>query len=457
MEVSAKLARFIVETGFDEIPPDAIAAAKRAILDTLGVALSGTREQSAKIVAKVVANLGGQPSASLFGAPLRTSPSNAALANGVMAHALDYDDDIGVGYGHPSAVIVPTVLALGEALGRSGREVIEAYVLGVEVWLKIARAMPRLHTLGWHPTGIFGALGAAVAASKLMRLDVDQTTMVLGLGGSHAAGLIQNLGTMAKPFHAGNAARGGIIAAMLVSEGLTATREVLEGNFGLPAALCGTGATDPASMVEDLGAPFAVVRPGINVKRYPCYYSAHKCIDAVLHLIDEFDFEPDDVISVHCLVPDRVTKILFHTSPQTGLEAKFSMQFFMAAAIIDRGLRLAQFTDAKVNDARIRGLMKRVTMSEHRIMEGSDIPLDHPDAVTVTLKGGKQISHAVAIAKGHADNPLTKAELLGKYGECAGLVMHEEDVARLGDILAGLDKLADVKELTRLLRTRPSC
>ncbi|RPI42258.1 MAG: MmgE/PrpD family protein [Betaproteobacteria bacterium] len=453
MEVTARLARFVVATGYDEMSPEVIAAAKPAFLDTLGVALAGSRAPSVGIVNDLVTRLGGTDEASVIGFALRTSAANAALANGVMAHALDYDDDIGVGYGHPSAVLVPTVLALGEALGRSGRDVLAAYVLGVEVWFKVARVMPRLHPLGWHPTGVFGALGAAAAAAKLMRLDADRTTMALGLGGSQAAGLIQNLGTMTKPFHAGNAARSGVVAAMLAADGFTATRAVLEGDLGFPVALCGHGEVDPGAMLRDLGAPFALIRPGINVKQYPCYYSAHKCIDAALHLIERHDIQPDAVASVDCRVPARVAKILFYTEPRTGLEGKFSMQFFMAAALVERSLGLAQFTDAKVNDARIRGLMKRVTMSEHRDWGPGEIPLDHPDIVTVTLKSGTEYRRAVATARGHADNPLTWGELTDKYQACARLAMPEKDAMRLSDMLAHLDELAEVGELMHLLRT----
>ncbi len=453
MDVTARMAQFVVDTGFDDLPPEAVAVAKHAFLDTLGVALAGTGEVASATVRRLVAELGGVPKASLIGSALLTSSPNAAFVNGVTAHALDWDDDIGVGYGHPSAVIVPTVLALGEALDRSGRDLIEAYVLGVEVWFKVARAMPRLHPLGWHPTGIFGALGAAAAAAKLMRLSADQTTQALGLGGSQAAGLIQNLGTMTKPFHAGNAARSGIVSAMLAADGYTATREVLEGDLGFPFALCGPGEVDPAKMVVELGAPFAVVEPGINVKAYPCYYSAHKCIDALFHMLGEYDIQSDDVVSVACRVPARVIKILFHTRPETGLAAKFSMQFFMAAALVERKLGLAQFTDAKVNDPRIRALMECVTMTAHEGGGSDELAFDFPDVVTVELKGGARYSHSVSTARGHADSPLSEAQRLAKFQECARLALPAGGVDRLLGLIANLDKLDTLSGLMGILRT----
>ncbi len=452
MDVTAKLAQFVVDTNFDDLPPRAVAAAKSAFLDTLGVALAATGEVAAGTVRRLAAELGGAEKSSLIGSAALTSSPNAALVNGVTAHALDWDDDIGVGYGHPSAVIVPTVLALGEALNRTGRDLIEAYVLGVEVWFKVARAMPRLHPLGWHPTGIFGALGAAAAATKLMQLDANQTTQALGLGGSQAAGLIQNLGTMTKPFHAGNAARSGIVSAMLAADGFTASREVLEGDLGFPFALCGPGEVDPARMVIELGAPFAVVDPGINVKAYPCYYSAHKCIDAMFHMLEEHEIQSDAVASVECRVPARVIKILFHTRPGTGLAAKFSMQFFMAAALVERKLGLSQFTDAKVNDPRIRALMECVTMSAHEDGGNDETPFDFPDVVTVTLKNGARYSHLVSTARGHADTPLSEAQRLSKFQECARLALPEDDVRRLSTIIARLHELKELSELMAILR-----
>lgn len=453
MEVSKELARFVVKTSIEKMPAEAITAAKSAFLDTLGVAFAGTQGPAAKIITRFVEKTGGEPKATVMGARFRTSSPNAALANALMAHALDYDDDIGVGYGHPSTVIIPAVLALGEELGRSGRDVVEAYVLGVEVWFKVARAMPRLHALGWHPTGVFGALGAAAAAAKLLRLDVEQTTMALGLAGSQACGVIQNLGTMTKPFHAGNAARGAIVAAKLAADGFTASGQILEGELGLPVALCGQGEVNASHMLDDLGMPFAIVSPGINVKKYPCYYSAHKAIDAILHLIERHDIKHADVAAVDCRVPPRVIKVLFYSEPSTGLEAKFSMQFFMAAALVDRKVGLNQFTDQKANDHTIKALMKKVTMGIHHDWVEGKSTASHPDVVTVTLKNGATYAQAVSIAKGHADAPLSCSELQEKYRECARLALDDKEVERVIQLVTDLDKPGDLKELMHMLQS----
>lgn len=313
--------------------------------------------------------------------------------------------------------------------------------------------MPRLHPLGWHPTGVFGALGAAAAAAKLLGLDPKRTATALGLAGSQSAGLIQNLGTMTKPFHAGNAARAGIMSALLAADGYSATLEVIEGSLGFTFAL-GRGHTcDVDRMAADLGSSYAILRPGLNVKRYPCYYSAHKCIDAMLALAHEHAIDPADVESVLCHVPLRVTKILFHTAPKTGLEAKFSMQYFMAAAIVERSVGLAQFVDAKLHDPAIGALMPRVRMSAHGTATGDDPPHDHPDTVEVKLRDGRSLHRTVALAKGHADHPLNQDELGQKFMDCAQRAMPHAAAAWLAEAVMRIDHAGDLQALMHALHT----
>lgn len=452
MTVTNRLASFVSESNFEALPANAIEAAKRGLLDTIGVAIAGVREPASTAMVRVLETLGGTATASVIGKQTRTNAPQAAFANGVMAHALDFDDDIGAGYGHPSAVLVPTVLALGESLGASGRDVIEAYVLGVEAWYRIARAMPRLHPLGWHPTGIFGAIGAAAAAARLMKLGTARTAAALGLAASQSAGLIQNLGTMTKPFHAGNAARSGIMAALLAVEGWTASTEVLEGPLGFSFALGRGASCDVGSILDGLGASWAIVNPGLNVKRYPCYYSAHKCIDAMLSLARERDIDPSLVESVHCRVPARVKTILFHVDPKTGLEAKFSMHFFMAAALVDRALGLAQFVDTKPSEPAIRTLMARVHMSVHPTGDGVDPPHDYPDTVEVQFRDGTCLTESVTLAKGNAENPLTWHELNAKFRACATLNLAPDKVQAIEVAVTELERADSVEVLGRLLR-----
>ncbi|MFC1950482.1 MmgE/PrpD family protein [Chloroflexota bacterium] len=448
MTVTGKLAGFIVEANLKGMPSEIVTIVKRAMIDTLGVALAGSRETEGKAVTAFVRKLGCKPTAGVIGGKIRTSSLSAALANGTIAHALDYDDNSSIFHqGHPSTVLLPVVLSLGEELRSSGREVLEAYVLGIEVWAKISNAMPMLHFKGWHPTTVFGTIGATAAAAKLLRLDVEQTMMALGLASSESAGLVQNFGTMTKPFQAGNAARSGIMAAMLANEGFTSDKDIIEGDMGFSAAFYRGSTVDISKMTENLDTPFATISQGITIKRYPCCSETHRSLDAILHLIDLYDIKPEEVEAVDCQVPPRTYKVLFYNDPTTKSEAKFSMQFTMAVALIDRELGLAQFTDEKVNKPAVKDLMKRVTCRTHsNWIEGKDTDI-RPDVVIVRLKNGKEYSYAVDVPKGHAKLPLTEEELLTKYRKCAKVVLTDTEVERCIELVWELEKLKDVKEL----------
>jgi len=451
VRVTEKLAKFIVETDLGKMPPEVVPIVKRAMIDTIGVAFAGSVDPVGKIITAFADKSGGKPVAGIIGGKIHTSSPLAALANGTIAHALDYDDAGAYTQGHPSAVLIPVVLALGEELGASGKEIIEAYVIGEEVWSKVSRGMPMVQLKGWHPTAVLGTIGATAAAAKLLRLGIEQTMMALGLAGSEAAGLGQNFGTMTKPFHAGNAARSGVMAAMLIKEGFTATKDVMEGDMGFPATFYRGSTVDVSKMVENLGAPFAVVSRGITAKAYPSCLGTHRSIDAILRLINLYDIKLDEVESIDCHISPRARKILFYDDPATGFEGKFSMPFVMAIALTERTVRLAQFTDAKVNDPIIKSLMRRVTCRVHPDwVEGKDND-SRPDKVIVKLKNGKEYSQEVAIPKGNPQIPLTDEELLTKYRECAKFVLGDKEVEQCLGLLQKLERLEDIKELMEIV------
>jgi len=451
MEVTQKFAQFIVETGFEQIPDEAVNATKRALLDTLGVALAGSIEPSGRIIANFVKRQQSDPKAAVVGSGFRTSAPEAALATGTMAHALDFDDTCQYCQGHPSVPLLAAAFPLAEELGASGKEVIEAYVIGCEIWAKIGSVMTQLHYRGWHPTAVFGTMGAAAASAKLLHLDVTETEMALGLAGSQACGLTQNFGTMTKPFHGGNSARSGIVAAMLVKDGFTATRDIFEGHMSFPVAFYGEKDFDLSKATENLGQPYAVVSPGINVKKYPMCYATHRSIDAMLHLINDHNISPDEVATVQCFVPPRATKLLFYDNPCSELEGKFSMQFCMAAALTDREVGLRQVRDEKVNHPQIKELMKKVTLSIHPDWIEGESSESQPDVVIVKRNDGREHAYQVDKAKGHADVPLSWDELLVKYRECAGLVMEKGQIERSIELLEGLEELNDIKELMNIV------
>jgi 2-methylcitrate dehydratase PrpD len=455
MNVTEKIARFIVETDLGKMPPEVVTFTKRAMIDTFGVALAGSVHPLGKAITALVRRFGCKPVARVIGSTVLTSSPLAALANGTVSHVLDYDD-VGAGtQGHPSAVLMSVVISLCEESTSSIKEIIEAYVLGIEIWSKIASIMPMMRLKGWHPTSVIGAIGAATAAAKLMKLSVKQTTMALGIVASEAGGLVRNLGTPTKALHAGNAARSGIIAALLAKSGFTAAKDILGGDAGFPATFYGKGIDCTPQIAKDLGKPFALISPGLTVKKYPSCFGTHRALDAILHLIDLYDIKPERVEAVDCLVDPERHKVLFYNNPKTTLEAKFSMQFAMAAAIFAGKFGVAQDNDDTVNNAMVRSLMKRITCRVHSDWVGKkDNPYTRPDKVVVRLKNGKEHSHDVLRAKGDPEIPLTEEELLTKFRECARLVLEEQEVERCIEIVWKLEKLQNVKELTDILFSR---
>ena len=451
MEITKRLAEFIVDTDTGSIPQAAFPAARDAFIDCLGVTLAGSQEEAGRIIASFLRKLGGEPRAAVVGWGFRTPPPEAALANGTAAHALDYDDVSPGIRGHPSVVLLPPVLALGEEAHASGREVLAGYIIGFEVASRVGNAMSADYSddLGWHPTAPLGALGAAAASARLLRLDKRQTAMALGLAASQAAGLRQNFGTMTKPFHAGNAARSGVVAALLAAEGFTAAEDVIEGRFGFCHAFSGGQGYDVKRILEGLGNPYQVVSPGVGLKRYPCCGSAHGALDAILHLIQEYDIPPEKVSRIECSVPFDPPRSLIHYRPQTGLEGKFSMHYCMAAALLDRKVGLKSFTAAAVLRPQAQRLIEKVEMHRHPGDEGKPSWVSPYYLVRVRLDDGREYQHRIEDARGDAQRQrsMTPDEIAAKYRDCASLALDESATERSLALLGRLEELEDITEL----------
>jgi 2-methylcitrate dehydratase PrpD len=389
----------------------------------------------------------GAPVATVLGSGFRASSPDAALANGTMAHALDYDDVTKSMSGHPSVPLVPAVFALGEELSVSGEKVLEAYIVGFEVEAKVGRAVnPSHYEKGWHATSTLGVLGAAAAGAKLLGLSTEKTRMALGIAASQASGVRLNFGSMTKPFHAGNAARGGVMAAMLAGRGFTADREVLEKPLGFCHVFAESGASSPEKAVENLGDPFEVVSPGVGLKPYPSCRCTHSALDAMIKLVAEKGISPDEVEKVECGVNAITPQVLIHDRPRTALEGKFSMQFCLAVALREGRAGLAQFTDEKVQEDATQELIQKVNMFVHPEFEGPGLG-NLPAIVTVHLKNGESVSQRMDSPKGDPDAPLIESEVTEKYRDCAGYVLPPEKVERSLEMLAGLEKLKNVRAL----------
>jgi len=449
MNATAQLAEFVTKSRPEDCPEAAREAARRAILDCLGVMLAGSIEPAARILQRVAQAEGGIPLATVVGTGRRTGAVWAALCNGTAAHALDYDDTNFALMGHPSAPVLAAALAAGELALADGRAVLHAFLLGFEVETTLAEVInPAHYAHGWHATGTLGTLGAAAAAARLLGLDAAQTRHALAVAASQSSGLKENFGTMTKPFHAGHAARSGVLSALLAREGWTASEHALEGPQGFFAVL-GAGRCVPAPL-GTLGAPWKILTTGVAVKPYPSCACTHSIIDGALELRRLEGIRPDAVEEVRVAVAAGVPRILIHSRPRTGLEAKFSAEFTAAAALTEGRVGIATFQDDRVQDPAIRRLMERV-----RVEVDPEIPTDLErhmwTRLTVRLTDGRSASVGPRPVPGHPANPLPLEVLREKFAECAGLVLSAGRVDSVRQMVESLDACPDLRSLTAIL------
>jgi 2-methylcitrate dehydratase PrpD len=453
--LTSEVAEWIARTSIDGADEAVVHAARSAILDTVAVILAGAAEPVTRIVAATVAEDAASPVADRLGAQLRTSMEGAALVNGVSGHALDYDDVNRSAIGHPSVVIFPAALAAAQGTGASGRRLLEAYTLGVEVMTKLGRAMGTAHyRTGWHATSTLGALGAAMAAGKLFRLEPEPLQHALAIAASTASGSRQNFGTMTKPFHPGHAARCGVLAARLARKGMTGDTGILEAPLGY-FALFSYGKARIDSVGETLGRPYDVVSPGMNVKRYPCCYATHRAADAVLDIVRAYELRAAEVESVDVIVPPGGLAAVTRDRPRTGLEGKFSLPYVVAAAILDGRVTLETFTDEMVRRPEAQALLHRV-----RPVEDPAIPVEfnaiEEGYVVVRVRrqngpGFQVVERRVDYPRGAPQNPVSQNELHDKFRDCAGQVLPGEQSERALALLTTLEELRRLDDLVAAL------
>jgi len=458
VKISQQFARFVAGLDYEKLPDPAVAAAKRALLDYVGVTIAGSLEPAGRLVANLVRKTGGPPRATVIGAGFRTSPADAALANGTMAHALDYDDISTTISEHPVAVhlgsvLFSTILPLAEELGASGRDIITAYVAGYEVSSQLANAMGPDYgdDLGWHPPASLGTVGAAAAAARLLKFNLSPALTALGLAASQAAGLRQNFGTMTKPFHIGNAARSGIVSAMLAKDGFTAASDSLEGRFGFCHAFSGGRGYDLNKAARNLGESWQVISPGAAMKLYPCCGSAHGALDALFSLLQKHSVRADEVSAIEVSVPFDPPRSLIHSSPETALEGKFSLQYCLAAALVDGKVRLETFTTEQVQRPEVRKLFDRITMFRQPRMEGKPSWEPPEYMVTVRMEKGETYSERAKAPFIAPVRMATGEELAEKYCNCARLVLSAGDIEASLKLIENVEKLADIVPLAEII------
>jgi len=446
MTIADTLAERIASVRFEMLPEDAVHWARVAILDTVGCTLAGASEPCARIVAGVTAGSG--PSL-LFGTDRRAGPLDAALINGTASHALDYDDCSDTLGGHPSAPILPALFALADARAVDGRAFIAAYVAGWETETRIARGVNFHHyEKGWHPTATLGVFGATAACCHLLRLAPAVSAMALGLAASFASGVKANFGTMTKPLHVGHCARNGLFAALLAADGFTANAGALEHRQGFLHVFNGAGNFDAAAVVGGWGEPWDIMDPGVAIKQYPCCGSTHPAVDAMLALVREHGLTPAMVRWVESWTHPRRLAHTNRPNPQSALDAKFSVQYCLARALLDGRVALEHFDSDRHQDAAIRELLPRIRAMPQ---DATQRPAaEHFGAeLRVTLSDGRVLSAQVARPLGRGPtHPLPAPLAEAKYLDCATRALPLPAAERLLAMLRTLDEVPDMRWLT---------
>ena len=461
MRTTETLSRFAVEARLSDIPKEIVDIAKLRTLDILGVMIGGSVEPCTRIALDMIQEAGGKPEVNIAGHRAPTSRLHAAFVNGVSAHALDYDDGPIGTPNHISATTFPSPLALGEAVGASGENLLLAYILGYEIEGRIGRSMnPSLFFHGWQPQGTLGCLGAAIAASKILGLDVDQTRRALGIAGASASGIIKHYGTMTKPFMAGNACRNGVMAALLSARGLTANTDVLDtapGNrhdhFGFCETFGGEGNYSLERMTEGLGESWEL--PLAIIKHHPGSTAPFQATDITLDLVTKHDIKPEDVDHVDVGVTPWTMNTQQGPHPRDGVEARYSIWYGVAVSIMDRTAGLSQYTDERASNTDVSFLMDRVS-----VQADPEIAREHSESsdfkwciseVSIRLKDGLTVSEK---RRGYPTRDMGWEEVVGKYRECAeyaGLPQQGVDVMRAVDMVRGLEDLPKAKDLLESL------
>ena len=448
--ITASAGRFVERLKYRDIPEAGVTRAKASLLDAVGCTLAGSATEEAAPVRAMVSADGGNPVALILGQAVRVPPAAAALANATAGHALDYDDSSPPMIGHPSVNLMSALFALGERDGRSGSDIITAYVAGLDVAARLGRHLnPSHYAAGWHATATLGTLGSAAAAAHLLRLEERKVRMALGIAASSAGGIRKNFGSMVKPLHAGMAARNGVVAALLAHHGLTADSDALDGERGFIDVFKGAQDPDLSQLRFDAGEPLEIMASGVGIKRYACCGCTHSALDALIALRTEHHIDHSKVAQIECTMNSLVPDILVHHRPTSPAQAKFSMEYCLAVAMIDGDCGMDQFSEERVAEGGVRALLERVsTTVDPAIAYRNGV---YPGTVTVRFKDGNSVARHAEEARGHPDLPLDLSELQLKFMSCARRAIPEKQASAAFAMLAELEKLSDIRRLTDLL------
>lgn len=449
MGPTERIARFALSTNYENIPDEAIVVAKQCILDSLGTMLGGSRERATQITMRYASDSGGKPEAGAIGGRFQTSLTNAVLVNATSSHALELEQS-GMDSGPEGFIVVPVALNAAEAYERSGKDLLEAIVIGWELMARITLGCHGAMKRGFIGPSCTGPLAYAAMLSKLMKLNLEQTIMAIALTADQSGGLVQN-NTMCHFLESGFAARNAVTAALLAKEGMKGQPDVIEGIRGFWELFCGDD-HDEEIIFKNLGNPFYIVSPGILVKKYGCCGYIHGPLDALLQLLKEHNIHYEEIEKVEVHVHPHARWGFRILEPRDGAEAKFSVPHALGAAILDGKVDLRTFSDLGAADPRYKEARGKVDMVIRQDW-ASKRAAATPVPTTVKLKDGRVYSKTLARPqiKGSSNNPLNREEFLARYEMLASTFLNPAQVRRSIELVDNLDSLSDISELMELV------
>jgi 2-methylcitrate dehydratase PrpD len=459
-EATRALVDFVTQAEFGRFPAEVISQGKRCLLDGFGLILAGSTAPCSFGVRRMIGEIAGKEEATILGREAIRSPAMfAALANGTAGHALDYDDtqlsrSPDRIYGllmHPTIPPLAASLAVGERVGATGAQFLEAFLVGFEVECKIAEAIfPDHYKKGFHTSGTIGTFGAAASAAKLMALKPDAVPMALGIAASSAGGIRANFGTMTKPLHVGRAAESGVRAAVLAGWGFTADPEALDGPWGFFRVL--GGGFDPEKIVGRLGNPHTIVNPGVSVKPYPCGVLGHPSMDAMLKLVRDHHLKPEQIKRVRLRAGSNILNPLRYPKARNELEAKFCLPFMLAGIALRGKAGVREFSDDFVGSEPVQRMMEKVETILDLDIEAKGFDKIR-SIVEVDLMDGRTLSQKVDERyRGGPDFPFTKEDLEEKFTECAELVLPPEKIREAISRIANIESLPAIRDIIPVLQ-----
>jgi 2-methylcitrate dehydratase PrpD len=442
------IAEYVVGFDLKDAPAVAIDRARVAFTDTVGVMLAGSRQEVSHILCDMVRLEGSAPSASIVGQSLRASPQLAALANGVAAHAMDYD--LTYVSGQAASAVIPAVLPVAEFTGATPAQTMAATIIGFEVAARVGRSNFLASSVGgWHTVGTVGVIAAAAACARLLRAPVEHIPDIIGISASMASGLSVNFGSMTKPLHSGHAARDGVMAALLGARGFTSNPNALEGHSGYFENF-GRNLEVSYEPVKDLGHRYDLVALGYDLKAYPCGGLAHTAIEAALALRERLAPRLADITSIHCSVTRNAGQRAGIQYPQSVENAKFSLAYMVAYSLVHGAPMIAAFTEEAIRDERVKAVAKTVSASvDPALGPGTR---ESPAILKVTLSDGQTFEQRVDNQTGSIQNPMTQAQIENKFRDCAAQSVNADVASKILAVLNGLPARPSFDDFWPLIR-----